>query len=469
MSSNNQPAAFRLTIGTWRKPIQEKTKMQKRTWIRTATFAATVALMSSPAAAQSVGVYRGASGARDTAIAGADSVLGATPVSALSWNPAGLASLEEPEFDLAFASVRARGKFTNRVDSNGFLNEASGVVPDGAVAFPLRKRSIVLAGGLLTDGAIAGSWNYQDAPGAAGATYGLAKHRSGVVVLRPTAGLGARLGSRFAVGGSVSMLWNRNELIAPYIFQTQKPLVGLKTLLDVNATGTGWSGSVGATARPHRTVQAGVAWRSQTTLTTRGQATGDAWAQFAALSVAAPSTFEYSAAVKNSFPAMLVAGGAWDVTPRVRIAGQLERWGWQEAFSSLPITLTNGTNAVINSLVGSATIEEIVPLDWKNQLVRRVGTEYTWSPSVVLRGGYAFSPSPVPTDTLTPMTAAIVEHTFGAGFGFIQGKTLIDVGFQWSPTAERRVQNTALQGSEYDGTSVAVGAQGLVVSLRRRF
>jgi hypothetical protein len=43
------------------------------------------------------------------------------------------------------------------------------------------------------------------------------------------------------------------------------------------------------------------------------------------------------------------------------------------------------------------------------------------------------------------------------------------VGFQWSPTAERRVQNTALQGSEYDGTSVAVGAQGLVVSLRRRF
>ena len=87
----------------------------------------------------------------------------------------------------------------------------------------------------------------------------------------------------------------------------------------------------------------------------------------------------------------------------------------------------------------------------------------------MVRGGYAYSPSPVPTDTLTPMTAAIVEHTFGVGLGLIQGKTSIDVGFQWSPTTERRVQNTALQGSEYDGTSVAVGAQGLVVSLRRRF
>jgi long-chain fatty acid transport protein len=438
-------------------------------WTRLAMLAATVVLMSSPAAAQSVGVYRGASGARDTSVAGADSVLGATPVSALSWNPAGLASIETPEVDVAFAAVHARGKFTNRVDSNGLLREANGVVPDGAVAFPFRQRSIVIAGGLLTDGALAGSWNYQDVPGAAGATYGLAKHRSGVIVLRPTAGVGARLGSRFAVGGSVSMLWNRNELAAPYIFQTQAPLVGLKTLLDVNATGTGWSGSVGAIATPHRTVKAGVAWRSQTTLTTKGQATGDAWAQFAALGVAADSTFEYSAAVRNSFPSMFVAGGAWEVTPRVRVAGQLEHWGWRDAFSSLPITLTNGTNAVINSLVGSATIEEIVPLDWKNQLVRRVGTEYTWSPSVVLRGGYAYGPSPVPTDTLTPMTAAIVEHTFGAGFGLIQGKTLIDVGFQWSPTTERRVQNTSLQGSEYDGTSVAVGAQGFVLSVRHRF
>ena len=444
--------------------------MQKeQKWIRAATLAATVTLMSSSAAAQSVGVYRGVAGARDTSIAGADSVLGATPVSALSWNPAGLASLEEPEFDVAFATLRARGKFTNRVDSNGLLGDASGVVPDGAVAFPLRRRSLVVAGGLLTDGALAGSWNYEDVPGTAGATYGLATHRSGVVVLRPTAGVGARVGSRLAVGGSVSMLWNRNELTAPYIFQTQAPLVGLKTLLDVNATGTGWSGSIGATARPHRTVQAGVSWRSQTTLTTRGQATGDAWAQFAALGVAADSTFEYSAAVRNSFPSMFAAGGAWEVTPRVRVAGQLERWGWHDAFSSLPITLTNGTNTVINSLVGSSTIQEIVPLDWKDQFVRRVGTEYTWSPAVVLRGGYAFSPSPVPTGTLTPMTAAIVEHTFGAGLGVIQGKTTIDVGFQWSPLAERRVQNTALQGSEYDGTSVAVGAQGLVVSVRRRF
>ena len=88
---------------------------------------------------------------------------------------------------------------------------------------------------------------------------------------------------------------------------------------------------------------------------------------------------------------------------------------------------------------------------------------------MTLRGGYAYGPSPVPTDTLTPMTAAIVEHTLGFGVGLLQGATRVDIGYQWSPTASRQVQDTALQGSEYDNTSVSVGVQGLVLSVSRRF
>ena len=422
-----------------------------------------------PASAQSVGVYRGAAGAKDASMASAGSVLGTTPVAALSWNPAGLASLDQPEVDIALAALSARGTFANRVDSNGLLRDAQGVVPDGAVAFPLQHGRFVVAGGLLADGAIAGSWQYRDVPGAAGATYGLATHRSGVIVLRPTAGLGARLGSRVSVGGSVSMLWNHNELSSPYIFQTQAPLVGLKTMLDVEASGTGWSASLGAVVKPAKTFSAAVSWRSSTTLTTKGQATGDAWAQFAAAGIAADSKFEYSAAVRNSFPSMVAAAAEWQATPRVQISGQLERWGWRDAFSSLPITLTNGSNAAINGLVGSNRIVEEVPLDWKNQLVSRAGVEFAWRPAVTLRGGYSYGPSPVPTDTLTPMTAAIVEHTLGFGVGLLQGATRVDVGYQWSPTTKRQVQDTALQGSEYDNTSVSVGVQGFVLSVSRRF
>ena len=191
-------------------------------------------------------------------MASADGVLGSTPVAALSWNPAGLASTDTPEFDVALATLQARGKFTNRVDSTGLLSDASGIVPDGAVAFPLRQRHFVVAGGLLTDGALAGSWNFHDPPGAAGASCGLVTHQSGVVVLRPTAAVAVRVNPRFSVGGSVSMAWNRNELNAPYIFQTQAPLVGLKTLLDVHASGIGW---MVASASPSGAASASVSRR----------------------------------------------------------------------------------------------------------------------------------------------------------------------------------------------------------------
>jgi hypothetical protein len=58
----------------------------------------------------------------------------------------------------------------------------------------------------------------------------------------------------------------------------------------------------------------------------------------------------------------------------------------------------------------------------------------------------------VPTATLTPMTAAIVEHTLGFGLGVTQGKTRADCR---DPNTMRRRRQSA--------------AQGLMVSVGRRF
>lgn len=75
----------------------------------------------------------------------------------------------------------------------------------------------------------------------------------------------------------------------------------------------------------------------------------------------------------------------------------------------------------------------------------------------------------MPTETLTPMTAAIVEHTFGFGVGITQGPLRLDLGYQWSPMSQRRVGDTQLQGSDYDAIALGVGVQGLVIGVRRAF
>ncbi len=238
-----------------------------------------------------------------------------TPVAALSWNPAGLASLDAPEVDLALAAISARGTFANRVDSNGLLDDAQGVVPEGAVAFPFQQRRLVFAAACSPTARL---------PGRGRIGMRLAR------LVRPTesprTGRGSScsgrprvsarsLGSRVSVGGSLSLLWNHNELSAPYIFQTQAPLVGLKTMLDVEASGTGWGASLGAVVKASRNGDGRCvvavaddiddAWRRR-------------WRRLGAVrgrSASRPTPrSRSSAAVRNSFPSMVAAAVTWEAT-----------------------------------------------------------------------------------------------------------------------------------------------------------
>lgn len=73
------------------------------------------------------------------------------------------------------------------------------------------------------------------------------------------------------------------------------------------------------------------------------------------------------------------------MNPRWLVAFQADRVNWKEAFVTLPVTLTNGTNAVINSLVGGNSMQEGIPLQWKDQYGFHVGAERKLTEGTVLR------------------------------------------------------------------------------------
>jgi long-subunit fatty acid transport protein len=126
---------------------------------------------------------------------------------------------------------------------------------------------------------------------------------------------------------------------------------------------------VGVLARASNKVQIGAAWKSRTVINTSGRASGDASVLFAALGANAPSQFTYAAQVQNVLPQSVLANIAWQANPRWLFAIQTDWTNWGDAFVSLPVTLTNGTNATINSLVGSTTLLDSVPLHWKDHYV----------------------------------------------------------------------------------------------------
>lgn len=423
-----------------------------------------------PRAAEANGILRNGVGARAMALGGADIAWAEDALGPLAANPAGLGWLERPTLDLGVTAVRVSGDFTNVADDDGEISGRVGLMPDAAAGGRIPATPVSVGLGLVTDAALAGHWRYVDAPGGAGGvSYGRQAHESSIVVARLALGVGVDLGPYVALGATVGLVYNDNSLHAPYIFQSQPGLAGLKTLLDLETSGWGWNGTVGVLVRPHETLQLGLGYRSETTIDSEGRARGDAAAQLAALGVAIPTGFRYDAEVRTKFPQVVSGGASWRAHPRWRFVGQVEWINWSDAFDELPITLTNGSNAALNGIVGSSTLRDTVPLGWRDRFVYRAGVEWTVTEPLRVRLGYAYGKSPVPDRTLTPLTGAIMEHTITAGVGYRIGPVQLDFAYQYDLPVTRRVADSDLRSGEYDQSEIEVSLHWVAVTASIRF
>jgi long-chain fatty acid transport protein len=90
--------------------------------------------------------------------------------------------------------------------------------------------------------------------------------------------------------------------------------------------------------------------------------------------------------------------------------------------------------------------------------------EYAVTPQITVRGGYAYGKSPVPDGTLTPLTAAIMEHSLGVGVGYRHRRFLVDFAYQYSLPAAQRVGQSALLSGEYSNSRVEVEVHWLALT-----
>jgi long-subunit fatty acid transport protein len=389
---------------------------------------------------------------------------------ALSANPAGLTALGGRTVDANVSTVLARGSFTNSVNTNGTIKSFGGVLPYGAFGTPIGQSRFSIGLGVMPELMMSADWNYVDAPGAAGASYGLQRHKSAILGARSAAGLGIHFGPRFSLGVTVGAVYNRNTLQAPYIFQSHPVLAGAKTLLDLQTDGIGWNGSVGFLTRPSDAVQIGLSYKSRTVIESHGTATGNAGVQFAALGLGgARPDFAYDAQVRNIFPQSMLATVAWQANPVWKVGLQSGWVNWKNSFVALPVTLTNGNNADINGLLGSNGIQDTVPLHWKDQFTFRAGVERLIGENMSWSGGFAHSNNPVSSATLTPMTAAIMQNQLSTGLTFGAGPYRFNLAYSLGLTAEANVQNSGLLSGEYNNSRVRVGTQALTFGTAFRF
>lgn len=432
------------------------------------------ALLLFPAALRANGIFRNGVGARSMGLGGAFAALAEGPLGAMAANPAGLGFLDAPGLDVGLTAGAASGRFGNAATSDGRLNSSPGFVPDAAFAMPFGPdRRFGVGAAFVPESLLAARWRYVDAPGGAdGVTsYGLQKHNAEIAVARTSLGLGAYLGRGFSIGAGAGLVYNENTLQSPYIFQSQPALKSLKVLLDLRTRGFGWNGNAGVLFRAER-ARAGLSYAGKTVVHGKGDVFADASAQLRSLGGAFASTdplLHYDAEVVTVFPARVEGGAAVQVSRRCLVAVQADFINWSRAFDRLHIKLTNGSNAAVNGLVGSADAEDFVPMRWKDRVVYRSGMEYAVTERALLRAGWAYGKSPVPDDTLTPLTAAVLEHSLSAGLGLRGSGVRWDFAYQADLPRTRRVGASRLQAGEYSGTKVRAAVHWLALTVSTVF
>ena len=434
-------------------------------------FFATIvlAVLAIPASAQTAGAM--ANGASADAVSRGDTMVAehGDPLDAVEGNPAGLAGIHARVLSVSGVGLFATGSYKNSTAYNGHLTGTAGAIPYAAFASQLGHSHWSAALAVTPEELMRVHWKYLDPAGTAGVSYGLQTNNSETVALRSSATLARAFSPKFAAGAGLGLVYNSNTLDAPYTFQEQPELAGLKVLLHLKARGFGWNGNAGAQWQASNRLRLGASWKSATKAPTHGDADGTASALFTALGVGADPTFHYRAEVDNQLPQTAALGGTYEATKRVRLSFEGDWVDWSNAFKKLPIKLKDGSNPVINSVAGSDNLVEFFPFHWRNQGAVRVGAETALTRGWSVRGGYSYMSNPVPDKTLMPLTSAILKNSLSAGASRSSEHWQWSAAYQLSLPVSQSVGKSELLAGEYDNSRVSGMAHAVTVSGRFKF
>lgn len=416
------------------------------------------------------GVNNNGSGGRGRALNGATVAQPSDGIDAMATNPAGLADLDS-SWQLGMIGVYADGRYAKQGEEPVEISNHTGAAAELALVLPFSD-ALTVGLSVIPEQMRVVEWRYPDSAGGIdGATsYGVRDHSAEFVGIRTALGLGAKVTDRLYFGASAGVLYDRTRLSAPYIFQEQAKLRGIKAALDLETEGIAFNGDLGLIYKATERLQFGLRYRTKTEIDSKGDASGDAGAQFRSLGInGVPGDFHYDAEVESALPRSVTAGLSWLATDRVRILAQTDWINWSESFDELTVKLSNGSNGTINSVAGDADIVDHVPLDWEDRFVYRLGLEIEPVENVWLRLGYSYGKSPIPVENVTPLNAAITEHTLSAGVGFMLGKTTVDIGYQYDLPSLVEVGRSKILDAEYSNSSVETDIHWLGVSASMSF
>jgi len=149
------------------------------------------------------------------------------------------------------------------------------------------------------------------------------------------------------------------------------------------------------------------------------------------------------------FPDVVAAGYGIQVTEKVRVEANIE-WIRHSLFDQ--VVLEAGENT---KYLESNTIEA----DWNDNWTYGVGADWTINDQWVLRAGFLYLETPIPSETITPSISEEDQSVVSVGFGYTRGNHQIDAAYSYGIFNGREVNNNnnPAYNGDYDFEAHLIG------------
>ncbi|MDX1661764.1 MAG: outer membrane protein transport protein, partial [Gemmatimonadota bacterium] len=157
----------------------------------------------------------------------------------------------------------------------------------------------------------------------------------------------------------------------------------------------------------------------------------------------------------TSLPTLVSGGVAWSPVERLRLTGDLQWFGWEEAGSI-------GLDFVDDSL------DDRLTFDYDDDTWSiRTGVEVRHRPGQVVRLGFAHVESPTSRRSLTPVLPDSDRDEISAGVGLVWRGVQLDLAYRIAFLSDR--EGVALPGDPSPDGVYESTEQALAVGIARRF
>jgi long-chain fatty acid transport protein len=262
------------------------------------------------------------------------------------------------------------------------------------------------------------------------------------------------------IGGTIGVANSYIALDTPFNVQTG-PLAGAPVHMDLRGDGFAPTWSLGMQYQLSPATTVGLAYTSEDRFSLDGHVQ-------ATLFTPSPITTEFNSKLNIVWPQSVGAGIKHQLTEHQRLSADVVWFDWKDAFKDAGLTLTDPTNPVVAGILGPS-YHDTIPLNWYDSFSVRLGYEWSYSENNVFRCGYIYNSPQSPSNTLTPLIPAILEHTFTIGHGTNIYGWRLDLAYQYSFGPQREQNTSALVGGDFSNSTLSAQAHWLMVSLTHNF